>query len=69
MNVLQTSDMKITATVQPVGKLNLKIRVSLKYPVMIVQKSFKIKMKLWITTETSDHQTVRNKSAVMSTRL
>ena len=30
MNVLQTSDVKVTASIQPVAKLNLKIWVSLK---------------------------------------
>ena len=30
MNVLQTSDVKVTASIQPVANLNLKIQVSLK---------------------------------------
>ena len=30
INVLQTSDVKVTASIQPEAKLNLKIRVSIK---------------------------------------
>ena len=39
MNVLQTWDVKVTASAQPVAKLNLKIQLSGKLSVMTVQKS------------------------------
>ena len=43
MNVLQTYDVKITASIQPVAKLSFKIQLSPNESVMIVQKSSKKK--------------------------